>query len=754
MIGAGAASAGRLAANTALLLAAAAAAGSGCSRHNAPAPAVAGEGLSTPSKAALLDAARLAGADTEPGQWFTSGRDHNGSYYSPLTDINQNTVARLGFAWEYRLGTNRGLEATPIMIDGVLYAVGNWGRVYALDAVTGHALWTYDPDVDKSWGRFACCDAVNRGLAAWRGRVYVGSTDGWLHCIDATTGRRLWKVDTLIGRDRRPPYTITGAPQIAGDLVVIGNGGADFGVRGYVSAYDVESGTLRWRFYTVPRDPRLGPQDQPHLERAATTWDPDTLWKLGGGGTVWDGMAYDPSLDLLYIGTGNASPYNWHERSPKGGDNLYLASIIAIHARTGEMAWYYQEVPRESWDYTATMKMVLADITIAGRRRQVIMQAPKNGIFYVLDRATGELLSAKNYTYVNWTRGVDLKSGRPVSNPLADYDREPRLVFPSQAGAHNWQPMSFSPQTGLVYIPVIDMPMVYVNTSLRPAGLVEGTFTAPGITPEAYNPTALAPLFGELPALAMLEKAAGAPGRSRGELRAWNPSTGLIAWSQPVYSTWDGGVLSTAGRIVIRGDAAGRLNVHSADDGRLLKVIDVGTSIMAAPMTYKVGDVQYVAVMAGYGGAGGMAFPPGSAAYDRGNEGRIVAFRLGGAAVPLPPKVDLPPIPLPPALQAAPGDLAKGGVLYNRYCSRCHFFDRGMLPDLRRMAAATHAIFPQIVLHGAFASKGMAGFADVLSGSDANDIHAYIASEASKAYEAQQRALLQAAREQPQPHDR
>jgi quinohemoprotein ethanol dehydrogenase len=700
----------------------------------------AGSVPATDAAAGRLDAARLAGAASEPGQWFTSGRDQAGTYFSPLTRINTGNVAQLGFAWQFVLDTNRGLEATPIVIDGVMYAAGNWGRVYALDARSGRELWRHVPAVDGQWARHACCDVVNRGLAVWQGRVYVGTIDGWLEALDARTGAVAWRVDTLVGREQRAPYTVSGAPLIAGDVVIIGNGGADFGVRGYVSAYDLASGALRWRFYTVPRDPALGPQDQPHLEKAAATWDPKGEWRAGAGGTVWDGMAYDPALKLVYLGTGNASPYDWKTRSPRGGDNLYLASIVAVHVQDGSLAWYYQQVPGERWDYTATMKMILAELEIGGRPRKVLMQAPKDGFFYVLDRATGELLSAKNFSFVNWTKGIDPKSGRPIPNPTADYHGGAKLVYPSQAGAHNWQPMSFSPDTGLVYIPTIDMPMVYIDTAKRPAGLVEGAFTVPGIPPEAYDPAGMRSLFGALPALDELAKRGGdwrAP-KSRGELRAWDPIAGRIVWAQPGVNFWDGGVMSTAGGLVFRGDAAGFLNVYAATDGKQLAHLEVGSSIMAAPMSYSIDGEQYVAVMAGYGGGGGFAFPPDSAAYQRGNQGRILVFRLGGGAVPLPPRLVDAPMPQPPASSAAAATIANGEVLYNRYCGRCHVFGRGLLPDLRRMSTATHAIFQNIVFEGAYIPKGMGRWDDVLTRADVEAIHAYIIAQAEAQWRAEQ----------------
>ena len=688
--------------------------------------------------AGRVDAARLARAPKEPEQWLTNGRDGAGTYFSPLAQINAANIAKFGFAWAYALGTKRGLEGTPIVVDNVMYASGNWGRVYALEAGTGKEIWTFTPDVDGQWGRYACCDVVNRGVAVWQGRVYVGSLDGWLYALEAATGAIVWKADTLIGRSKHAPYTITGAPLVAGNSVVIGNGGADFGVRGYVSAYNLDSGDLRWRFFTVPHDPALGPQEQIYLAKALTTWDANSEWSRGGGGTVWDGMAYDAELKLIYIGTGNSSPYTWQERSPKGGDNLYLASIIAIHADDGTMAWYYQEIPGERWDYTATMKMVLADLLIDGKRRKALMQAPKNGYFYVLDRVSGELISAKPFAFTNWTKGIDAATGRPIPNPAAEYLKTPRLIFPSQAGAHSWQPMSYDPATGFVYIPVIEAPMVFIETSKRPVGLIEGTFTVSAIPPEAYVPQAMASLYGPLPSLEAMAAGITAPLSSSGILRAWDPVANRVVWSQPSFGAWSGGVMSTAGNLVFQGDAAGMLSIYAADTGKLLKKIDVGTSIMAAPMTYSIRGQQYVAVMAGLGGAGGFAFPPDSAAYKYGNDGRIVAFKLGGGNVPKPSSVaDTPFLPVPD-MAGPPKNITRGEVLYTRFCSRCHVFGRGLLPDLRRMSPGTNRIFYEIVLNGAFVAKGMARWDDVLSRSDAEAIHAYINDQRRHAYAIQQ----------------
>lgn len=687
-----------------------------------------------PGKAADVTAARLAataaGTGTDADQWLAPGRDADGTFYSPLEDIRADNVAKLGFAWDYRLGTRRGQESTPLVIDGVMYATSNFGRVYALDAATGKEFWTYDPHIDGRWARYACCDAVNRGLAAFEGLLYIGAIDGWLHAIDARTGRLVWKADTLVGRDQRQPYTITGVPQLAGDLVVIGNGGGDFaGVRGYVSAYDRRSGELRWRFYTVPRDPALGPQDQPHLAAALKTWDPRHPWKEGIGGTVWDGMAYDPKLDLVYVGTSNAAPYNMKLGGRHGGDELYAASIIAIHARDGSMAWYYQTTPGDRWDFDSTQKLVLADVDLGGRNRKVIMQADKNGFYYVLDRSSGEVVSASPFAYVSWARGIDPKSGKPRVDASADYSRGPAMVFPSEAGAHSWQPMAYDPKRATTFISVQEVGNILIETSDRPAGLVEGQFTTPAFPPEGYDPAAMSSLYGQLPPLAGLEHPFKTNPASRGFLRAYSVKEHRVTWEAQTATSWDGGVLATGGGLVFQGDANGTFNVYGSDTGKRLASIPLGSSMMAAPMTYRVNGVQYVAIVAGYGGGAvitGVPLDPDSAAYRYGNEGRIIALKLGGPPPPLPAARGEPPFPDLPARPTDLKQIAAGEILYNRYCSRCHVMGRGNLPDLRRIEPGTHELFSTIVLGGAFAGKGMGRFDDVLSPADVDAIHAYL----------------------------
>lgn len=677
-----------------------------------------------------VDRSRLLAADGEPGQWFTGGRDWREQYYSPLRQIDASSVGRLGFAWSYDVGTARGLEATPVVVDGTMYTSGNWGRVYALDARTGRERWKFVPEVDGQYGRYACCDVVNRGVAVWKGRVYVASLDGWLYALDAGDGHVVWKVDTFV--DRTHPATITGAPQVAGDVVVIGQGGADFAdSRGYATAFDLGTGKLRWRFFTVPGDPRH-PPESPDVAAASSTWSRDSMWGSGGGGTPWDAMAYDPDLDLLYVGTGNASPFSWWDRSPGGGDNLYLASILAIHPKTGRLAWHYQTVPGERWDYTATQKMILADLTIGGRSRKVLMQAPKNGFFYVLDRETGELLSAKPYAPVNWASRIDMRTGRPVFTGEADYRDGPALVYPAASGAHNWQPMAFNPATGLVYIPVIEGAMIFAKGYEPSRHSLAEKWNVNAVFVEDY-PKGGIPEIG-LPPLANVLKGRPYPAR-RAVLRAWDPVRGRTVWEASAPDFWQGGVMTTAGGLVFQGRADGRLAIRDASTGRIIRELDTGSSIMAAPMSYEIDGVQYVAVMAGYGGAAGWAFPETSAAYRYGNEGRILVFRLDGGRMPARPLATTPPMPAPPPPPGSAANIATGGRLFAANCSRCHAeVDRGLAPDLRRMSAGTHRAFDEIVLRGALSGDGMGRFDDVLSPQEVKAIHAYLIDEAAVAY--------------------
>ena len=666
-----------------------------------------------PRRAGWVDEARLAKADSEPENWYATNRATSEDHYSPLKQIDEGNAAELGFAWQFDTRTTRGLEASPIVIDGVMYTSSNWGRVHALNAATGAELWAYDPKVPGEWGRRACCDIVNRGVAVWKGKVYVGSLDGFLIALDAATGREIWRRDTLVDRTRY--QTITGAPQIAGDKVVIGNGGAELGVRGFVTAFDVDTGRFAWRFFVVPGDPRQ-PFEHSELQEAAKTWDPDSAWDIGGGGTAWDSMAYDPELRMLYVGTGNGSPHPVYSRSPRGGDNLYLSSILAIDPRDGRLLWHYQTTPGDSWDYTATQQMILTDLGIAGRKRKVLMQAPKNGFFYVLDRVTGELLSAQKYGKVNWATHVDLGTGRPQFTAQSDFSKGPKLIYPGQAGAHNWHPMAYHPGTGLVYIPAIEQPDVY-SFSPHPRYRRGKSNEHVDIISE------------EDPRIrAQLGSVAVTPNRFS-FLQAWDPVEQRERWRVLVdASIRGGGVLATAGNLVVMGTGKGYLNVHDAQTGALLAGINVGTGMAAAPISYAVGGEQYIAVMAGLGGSYSWHFTSPSAAYRYGNDGRIVAFRIGGGRVPLPQKIDRSaPIPEPPQIPTSPESVERGARLFDEArCSWCHSASYGLVPNLFAMSPQKHALFDDIVLGGALESRGMASFADVLTQQDAQDIHAFI----------------------------
>jgi quinohemoprotein ethanol dehydrogenase len=706
-------------------------------------PAPSTSAVSTPGE---VDAARLQAADSEPQNWFTGGRDKDGSYYSPLARIDVQNVKQLGFVWQYDLGSpRRGQQATPIVIDGVMYTSGTWGYVYAIDAATGRELWRYDPKPNFFTGRHPCCDLVNRGVAVWKGKVYVASTDGRLHALNAQTGQKIWEADTIT--DHTLPYSSTGAPQIAGQVVIIGNGGADMGrgaVRGYVSAYDLDTGAFKWRFYTVPGIAGQ-PFENPELAAAEKTWDPHRGAQDLGGGTAWDGFAYDLNRDIVYFGTGNAAPYDRAGPDRTVRDSLYTAAIVALHANSGRLVWYYQTTPGDRWDYDSTQKLILADLAIDGTTQPVIMQASKNGFFYVLNRETGKLLSAKNYTYVNWASRVDGSSARPVLTRNADWSASPKSVYPSAAGGHTWNPMSYSRQTHLVYIPVLDVPVVWVDLGHNGGTVtyIDGTFTVNGITPDdTYDAADLRRLYGPLPDLKAI-RAMRHVEAVRELLRAWDPVAQRTVWEHETSSGirgYDGGVMSTAGNLVFQGRGSGELWIYAADTGKVLKVIPTGSHIMAAPMTYSVGGEQYVAVQVGYGGAGFTIgpFPPSSAALKYQNTNRIIALKLGGGEVPTPaPRVE-EPFTEPPMQTATRSQIEAGEIKFIQECSRCHVMGPSITPDLRRLNDGLHAAFKDIVLQGALAPAGMERFDDLLSDEDVEDIHAYLIDQSWIAYRSQQ----------------
>ena len=664
---------------------------------------------------------RLEHADQEPGNWMSYGRTFSEQHFSPLNLINDHNVSRLKLAWYYDLDTDRGQEATPLVIDGLMYFTTAWSKVFALNAATGKLLWSYDPEVPGEWAINACCDVVNRGAAAWGRKIFFGTLDGRLVALDAATGTRVWETLTI---DRNARYTITGAPRVAAGKVIIGNGGGEFGVRGYVSAYDVETGKLIWRFYTVPGDPSK-PFEAPELAKAAKTWS-GTWWALGGGGTVWNAIAYDPELDLLYIGTGNGTTWAEKYRSPNGGDNLFTCSIIALRLSTGKYVWHYQQDPGDEWDFDSDEDIALADLSIDGRVRKVLMQAPKNGIFYVVDRAKGELISAKPFTYINWATGIDMKTGRPIETSIARYTgSNPPPIVPGPLGAHSWQPMSYSPVAGLAYIPVNDAGFAYKAA-------------------DDFEVKSLAANYGiDVVAAGMPQdpkiKKAILDG-VKGKLVAWDPVRQKQAWAVERPGPWNGGVLSTAGNLVFEGTAAGNFEAYRATTGEKLWSSAAQTGVMAGPVTYTVNGEQYVAVLAGWGGVFPLA--TGEVSFKSGrvrNISRMLVYKLDGkAALPPAPEVK-PPALRPPPSEASTDEIKRGEANFQRFCAACHgdvAVSGGVLPDLRYSSTlSSDEVFSSIVLGGLLRKQGMVSFAKELTRDDVKSIRSYIILRANQSME-------------------
>ncbi len=652
--------------------------------------------------------------DADGKNWLSWGRTYKEQRFSPLTEINDTNIDELGLAWYFDLDTFRGVEGTPIVVDGVMYLTSAWTITYALDAKTGELLWQYDPQTPREWGRYACCGPVSRGLAVWEGVVIIGTLDGRLIGLDAATGKEIWVSQTT---DMEWPYTITGAPRVFNGTVVVGNGGADFGVRGMVTAWDAHTGAFKWRFYTVPGNPADGFENDA-MRMAAETWNGE-WWSLGGGGTVWDSIIYDPELNLVYIGTGNGSPLAVEFRSPGGGDNLFLASIVALDLDTGDYVWHYQEVPGEKWDYTATQPMMLAELELFGEERKVIMQAPKNGFFYVLDRATGELLSAREFVPNTWASHIDMLTGRPVINPDADFDTETAFFTPGPGGGHNWEPMSYSPITGLVYFTVQED---WISLSV-----------AREFTPKKFRSN---PAWGfETDPAKRAEYNRLMIERREAWLTAWDPVRQREAWRVPHSDVGSGGALATAGNIVVQGSIDRDFVIYRATDGVKLWSMPIQTVALAGPISYEVDGEQYIAVNAGWGGgraivarASGNNFPISPA--------RTLVFKLG-ATGQLPPMETLTQqMPeQPPPVTASEDDIQAGARLFNETCARCHGQDAvGGQKDLRFLTAESHRNFNMVVLEGTLVEKGMAAFDDILSTSDVNAIHAYVIARANESW--------------------
>ncbi len=688
-----------------------------------------GPGLSARTYAgpADVDGARIQAADNEPGNWMTYGRTYNEQRFSPLTQISEQNAGQLGLAWYYDLDTHRGQEATPIVVDGVMYVSTAWSKVKALDAKTGALIWSYDPKVDGSWGPKACCDVVNRGVAAWKGKIYVGTLDGRLVALDAKTGNVVWQVQTT---DPSKPQTITQAPRVIKDKVLIGNSGAEYNVRGYVSAYDAATGKLVWRFYTVPGDPSKPDHaaSDSALKDAAKTWN-GKWWTWGGGGTVWDSLVYDPEQDLIIFGTDNGDPWNKNYRSPGKSDDLFLTSVIAVKADTGEYVWHYQVNPGDEWDFSATQQIILADLKIGGQMRKVAMQAPKNGFFYVIDRTNGKLISAKPFAQVNWATGIDPQTGRPMENPDARYTDtgKPFNSSPGPHGAHSWMPMSFDPKTGLVYIPVQEVGYTYVpdpHFQKKPMGINVGLDMAANSMPQ--DPQFKTTVMNSL----------------QGHIAAWDPVNQREAWRIGLKGPWNGGVLTTAGNMLLQGNAAGEFAAYRADSGQKLWSFDAQGPVMSGPVTYTVGGDQYIAVLSGWGGT--YPLVSGIVAHKSGNlnnVSRILVFKLGGSAkLPALPTAT-PKVLNPPPDVADAASVDKGFHLYSRYCGSCHgdaAVASGVTPDLRYSPLLSSESFFDVVLGGILKDNGMVSWTPVLTRQDAANIRAYLI---RRAHQTQQQKL-------------
>ena len=662
---------------------------------------------------------QLETAHNQSADWLSYGRDYREDRYSPLTQINKQTVSELGLAWSLDLGTKRGIQATPIVVDGIMFVTGPWSVVWAINTRDGQILWKFDPEVPRDVAGRLCCGVVNRGVAIYQGDVFVGTLDGRLISLNAATGKPNWSVQTVpIGEF----YSITGAPRIVKGRVLIGNGGAEFKARGYVTAYDAKSGEQDWRFYTVPGNPK-DEFEHPDLAQAVQTWNGE-WWRQGGGGTVWDAINYDPELNLVYIGVGNGSHWNREIRSPGGGDNLYLSSIVALDADSGAYRWHFQTTPGDSWDYTATQPIILADIEINGVLRKVLMQAPKNGYFYVLDRVTGEFISGDNYVYQNWTTGLDAK-GRPIEAPGARYlSGQSHWLTPGPLGGHNWFPMAFNRDTGLVYIPTGRQSMAYTYNPAMGyasheaiAGRIGGNIS---LESKLYNQ----PVF---------DPKAPPPGQRSGRLVAYDPVRHEEVWGvdQPFF--YNGGVLTTAAGLVMQGDAEGMFTIRDAATGEALWQADVRSGVLAPPVTYAVDGEQYISLAVGWGGSQGML----AKAVPTLAPGTIYTWKLGGdATAPTRPSHSVKPITTL-ASDADPLTVGRGVSSFVNLCSGCHELGMGggAVPDLIRSNDGVFAIYDQILQQGLLAEQGMPNFADVLRPGEVDAIKAYVLYHAKRVRE-------------------
>lgn len=662
--------------------------------------------LAAPKAAAVDDAKIIANAKVGK-EWPSHGLDYAGTRFSRLKKIDTRNVTKLGLAWSYELNSTRGVEATPIVVDGVMYVTAPWSAVHAIDVRTGKQIWTYDPKTPRTVGWKACCDVVNRGVAVSNGKVYVGSLDARLVAIDAATGKKVWEQDTKTDSARK--ITITSAPYVVRGKVIIGNGGGEYGVRGYVTAYDAETGAMKWRWFVTPGDPSKPFEDESQA-MAALTWDPSTkYWENGGGGNVWNTMAIDPELKLLYFGTGQPGPWAKAKRGPAGGDSLFTSSIVALNLDTGKYVWHYQQNPRDTSDYDSCMDLILTDIKIDNRIRKAILHAPKNGFFYVLDRTNGKFISAKNFVNQTWAFGID-PNGRPIETREGTPSDKPFEAVPGPFGGHNWQSMSFSPLTGLAYIPAHNVPLV-LGTEDDWKG--------------QDNAGPMSPMSGIGWNLGMLANSRPPTGKAFGRLVAWDPVKQKEAWSVDQGAPWNGGTLATAGNLVFQGTADAHFRAFDAKSGKQLWESPVGSGVIAAPVTYEVDGKQYVSIAVGWGGVYGLA----ARHSEFQTKGTVYTFALGGKAR-MPAFEPYKLGPLIAGVKYDPKDVPEGTSLYVRNCVFCHGVpgvDKGgNISNLGYVNTDRIQNLDQVLFNGVFAEEGMPDYKGKLNAADVEKLKAFI----------------------------
>ena len=683
----------------------------------------------------VTDERVINSSSAEPGSWLTYGQNFKEQRFSELTQINTNTITRLGLAWTKQVGDyNMRMQGTPLVVDGVMYVSNGWSVIYALDATTGEEIWKYDPEVDRSYIRLACCGpAHNRGVAVYEGKVFVGTFDGRLIAVDANTGKEVWDVDTWIpeGLGR---FNITGAPRAAAGKVYIGQGSGESGHRrGYVTAYDADTGQVAWRFFLVPGDPSQ-PFEHPEMELAAQTWGGE-WWKYGGGGTAWNSLVYDEEFNSLYIGVGNGAPWPREIRSPGGGDDLFLSAIVSVDVETGRMNWYYQTTPGDNWDYSSAMDMTLGEIEFGGEMRKVVLQAPKNGFFYVIDREDGELLRALPYTDgIDWATHVDMETGRPVENPDVVYESEPQWIMPANSGAHNWEPQSWDNELGLMYFYYHDIANFY---SLDEGFVETGEYE--------IRERGLSLGWGEGEYRRRLIEEAGPRPESQAFIGAFDPITGGYKWRHELKSDYNGGVVATRGGLLFHPEGTGEFSARDTNDGQLLwRYKAPGTFRSTSVMTYQVEEDQYVATMMN-----------GNRAIDLG--GTVLVFKLdGNLDLPIPDIVQRSVPDLPDDVFSVT-QISEGDDIYHAQCASCH---GGIgipnevaivAPDLRLMTLSSHQAMADIVLGGSRADRGMPEFRDAVTPDQLQAIRAFIIEQARRLKEFQdqnQEAIESAANEE------